>query len=262
MSNSLEPTDCNLPGSSVHGIFQARILEWDYRFLLQGIFLTQGSNSHLLHHLYIGRPIDNTAPPGKPNERIIFTCKSLGVPDYLLGINSVEAFLVSRLKPLSGFDINLPATALAQEPSSPTHTVSIGSHLSFLLPLLPTPTHCHSSQSLFGKHQADCITSAEDSTGLPLRVTHLPHLQLTPHCVLLICCVLPSLFSVHQRSLPPQDLCICCFLRWDHFPSFCGSLLPTIHDSAHSPLFGKIFIDLPHLLPGSLLVFFKALHNL
>lgn len=165
-------------------------------------------------------------------------------------------------KPLSGFDINLPAVALAQAPSSPPHTVSIGSYLSFLLPPLPTPTHCDSSQSRFSKHRADCIISAEVSAGLPLRVPHLPHPQLPPHCVPLICCVLPSLFSVHQRSLPPQDLCICCFLCWDHFPSSCGSLLPTIHDSAHSPLFGKILIGLPHLLPGSLCVFFKALHNL
>ena len=28
MSNSLRPMDCNLPGSSVHGILQARTLEW------------------------------------------------------------------------------------------------------------------------------------------------------------------------------------------------------------------------------------------
>jgi hypothetical protein len=28
MSNSLRPHDCNLPGSSVHGVFQARVL-WD-----------------------------------------------------------------------------------------------------------------------------------------------------------------------------------------------------------------------------------------
>ena len=34
--------------SSVHGIFQARILEWVAIFLLQGIFRTQGSNWHLL----------------------------------------------------------------------------------------------------------------------------------------------------------------------------------------------------------------------
>ena len=28
VSDSLQPHDCSLPGSSVHGIFQARILEW------------------------------------------------------------------------------------------------------------------------------------------------------------------------------------------------------------------------------------------
>ena len=42
------PMDCSLPGSSVHGIFQARVLEWITDALLQGIFLTQGSNSRLI----------------------------------------------------------------------------------------------------------------------------------------------------------------------------------------------------------------------
>ena len=28
MSDSCNPVDCSLPGSSVHGIFQARVLEW------------------------------------------------------------------------------------------------------------------------------------------------------------------------------------------------------------------------------------------
>ena len=36
--------DCNPPGSSVHGILQAIILEWLLYPLLQGIFLTQRSN--------------------------------------------------------------------------------------------------------------------------------------------------------------------------------------------------------------------------
>ena len=40
------PMDCSLPGSFIRGIFQARVLEW--AFLLQGIFLTQGSNPCLL----------------------------------------------------------------------------------------------------------------------------------------------------------------------------------------------------------------------
>ena len=42
-----DPMGCSLPGFSVHGIFQARILEW-VAFLLQGIFPTQGLNSGLL----------------------------------------------------------------------------------------------------------------------------------------------------------------------------------------------------------------------
>ena len=33
------PIDCSPPGSSVHGILQARILEWVANALLQGIFL-------------------------------------------------------------------------------------------------------------------------------------------------------------------------------------------------------------------------------
>ena len=40
--------NCSPPGSSVHGILQARILEFCHSFL-QGIFPTQGSNPGLLH---------------------------------------------------------------------------------------------------------------------------------------------------------------------------------------------------------------------
>ena len=41
--------DCSLPGSSLHGILQGRVLEWVAIFLLQGIFPTQGSNPGLPH---------------------------------------------------------------------------------------------------------------------------------------------------------------------------------------------------------------------
>ena len=45
-----DPMDCSPPGSSVHGIFQAGVLKWvGCHFLLQGIFLTQGSNPGLSH---------------------------------------------------------------------------------------------------------------------------------------------------------------------------------------------------------------------
>ena len=42
------PVDCSLLGSHGHGIFQARITGAGCHFLLQGIFLTQGSKLHLL----------------------------------------------------------------------------------------------------------------------------------------------------------------------------------------------------------------------
>ena len=44
--NFCDPMNCSLPGFSVYGILQARILKWVSRFLLQGIFPTQGSNPH------------------------------------------------------------------------------------------------------------------------------------------------------------------------------------------------------------------------
>ena len=40
--------DCSLPGSSVHGISQARILEWVATSSSRGIFLTQGLNLRFL----------------------------------------------------------------------------------------------------------------------------------------------------------------------------------------------------------------------
>ena len=45
--------DCSPPGSSVHGLLQARILEWAAISYSRGIFTTQGSNLHLL----LGRQI-------------------------------------------------------------------------------------------------------------------------------------------------------------------------------------------------------------
>ena len=41
--------ECSLPGSSVHGIFPGKDTAVGCHFLLQGIFLTQGSNPGFLH---------------------------------------------------------------------------------------------------------------------------------------------------------------------------------------------------------------------
>ena len=52
--------DCGLPGSSIHRILQARILEWVAISFSREIFLTQGLN-------YIAGEFFTTEPPGKPN---------------------------------------------------------------------------------------------------------------------------------------------------------------------------------------------------
>ena len=63
-----DPMDYNPPGSFVHGIFQARILEWvAISFLLQRSFLIQGSNPCLLHFLHWqadSLPLSHLGSPG------------------------------------------------------------------------------------------------------------------------------------------------------------------------------------------------------
>ena len=61
-----DPMGCSPPVSSVHGIFQARILEW-IAILLQGIFPTQESNPHLLCLLHWQVGSLPPAPSGKPS---------------------------------------------------------------------------------------------------------------------------------------------------------------------------------------------------
>ena len=53
MSDSYDPMDYSLLGSSAHGILQARILEWVAIPYSGGIFLTQVLNPGLLHHKQI-----------------------------------------------------------------------------------------------------------------------------------------------------------------------------------------------------------------
>ena len=59
--------DCTLPGSSVHGILQARILEWVVIPFFRGIFPTQRSDPHLLRLLHWHAGSLPLAPHGKPH---------------------------------------------------------------------------------------------------------------------------------------------------------------------------------------------------
>ena len=63
-----DPMDCSPSGSSVHGIFQARILEWVAMLSSRGVFLIQGLNPlplHLPHWQAGSLPL---APPGKARQ--------------------------------------------------------------------------------------------------------------------------------------------------------------------------------------------------
>ena len=64
----LSPTLCNPtvfspPGSSVHGILQARTLEWVAIYFSRGIFLTQGLNPCLLYWQTDSLPLSHQEGP-------------------------------------------------------------------------------------------------------------------------------------------------------------------------------------------------------
>ena len=59
-----DPTDCSLPGSSVHGIFQARVLEWG-AIAFSNIMIMLCYAKSLQACLTLCDPIDGS-PPGSP----------------------------------------------------------------------------------------------------------------------------------------------------------------------------------------------------
>ena len=82
-----DPMDCSLPGSSVHGIFQARILEWVAIFSSRGISDLEIEPASLLSPELAGR-FFTTVPPGlahKKNTCTQITSKLLLI--YLLCVS-------------------------------------------------------------------------------------------------------------------------------------------------------------------------------
>ena len=58
-----DPMHCSLPGSFIHGMFQARVLEWAAISFSRGIFPTQGLNPMSPALQEDALPSE---PPGKP----------------------------------------------------------------------------------------------------------------------------------------------------------------------------------------------------
>ena len=62
MSASCNPMDCSPPGSSLHGISQARILKW-VAFPSPGDLTSQGANLHLLNWQADSLPLSHQGSP-------------------------------------------------------------------------------------------------------------------------------------------------------------------------------------------------------
>ena len=79
-SHSSCPALCD----SIHGILQARILEWVASILLQGIFLTQGSNPGLPHYKQILYQLNHKRSP------------EFAITQSLLKLKSIESVMPSN----------------------------------------------------------------------------------------------------------------------------------------------------------------------
>ena len=61
-----DPTDCSPPGSSIHGIFQARVLEWGaITFSVLEVLRGEPSDSLLLQH-FTGQGLSGVSQPVSP----------------------------------------------------------------------------------------------------------------------------------------------------------------------------------------------------
>ena len=78
-----KPMYYNLPGSSVHGISKARVLEWVAISFSRGIFLTQGLNLHLLHWQADSLPLSHQGSPNARQTRSFFAHNTLSL-SYLV----------------------------------------------------------------------------------------------------------------------------------------------------------------------------------
>ena len=97
-----DPMDCSLPGSSVHGIFQARVLEWG-AIAFSSVSCSAVSNSLQPHGLQPARLLCPRNSPGKNT-----------------GVGSQS--LLGGIFPTQGLNPGLPALQADSLPSEPPGT--------------------------------------------------------------------------------------------------------------------------------------------
>ena len=161
VSDSLNPMDCSLPGSLVHGIFQARILDWSgLPFPSPGDLPHPGIELRLLHWQTVSLPLYHL---GSPQQRIIWLKMSIVPKLRNRGLIALQPARVSFLRqmcwdhhsPLQPFTLLLGKISLLTWPQRSrggSHPLFTQSWIQPHRPLghskhsstQPQPSHCYS----------------------------------------------------------------------------------------------------------------------
>ena len=129
-----DPMDHSLPGSSVHRIFQARILEWVAVSYSKGSFQPRDQNH--TSYIYLHWQAGSLPLPGKP----ISLKTILSLNSSVIFLVCVTCFLPGALLIAAGFhDSILPwfSLNLSTHPQSPFSTCLLDSDAPRILPWLP-----------------------------------------------------------------------------------------------------------------------------
>ena len=97
---------CSPPGSSIHGLLQARILEW-VAISFSGVFPTQGLNPRLL--ICIAGRFFTTEPPGKYSSESFLSAYSVakGYARYINYLFLLSVLCYSNLREKNAEDIEV-----------------------------------------------------------------------------------------------------------------------------------------------------------
>ena len=80
-----DPMDCSLPGSSVHGIFQARVLEWGATAFSKTCIYSFSNFFRLLHNIELSSLCYTIGPCWLSTlNTVVYTCQSQARPPVML----------------------------------------------------------------------------------------------------------------------------------------------------------------------------------
>ena len=85
-----DPMDCSLPGPSVHGIFQARVLEWGCHCLLWVSAIQQGKSAIIIHPSPLSVASLPSPHPSRQSTRLGFLCTAASEVRILLNFFVVK----------------------------------------------------------------------------------------------------------------------------------------------------------------------------